>query len=233
VLVKVLAEAIQVRVRKWLESTLTKSSKAVDNGWQVDVSKDNDRFMVIDSKKMPFKILVSVEDDVTYIAFVSGLNLAVLAPDVLLPILTDLMIQNNSMKLSKFCLMGKEQTLCLRTDLYTNYFNKNEFNMALEAVIVGGRWLLAQLGQKEDDAITVKEMTSLGSAELLKGTAKEEVIGKMVKVGFEEDRAKELVNRLAISLGLEKPPKDGEKPKPAADKGAKGKAENPVDNYIW
>ena len=230
---KVLAEPIQVRVRKWLESTINNSSKAVDNGWQVDVSKDNDRFMVIDSKKMPFKILVSVEADVTYIAFVSGLNLAGLAPDVLLPIMTDLLIQNNSMKLSKFCLLGKEQTLCLRTDLYTNYFNKNEFNMALEAVIMGGRWLLAQLGQKEDDAITVKEMTSLGSAEMLKGTPKDEVIAKMVKVGFEEERAKELVNKLAISLGLEKPPKPDQKPKAEADKGAKAKGENPVDNYIW
>jgi hypothetical protein len=55
----------------------------------------------------------------------------------------------------------------------------------------------------------------------------------MVKVGFEEERAKELVNRLAIGLGLEKPPKEDAKAKPAAaDKGGKGK-ENPVDNYIW
>ena len=226
-----MAEAVHVKVKKWLETAIAQSKLAVDHGWSVEPAPDNEAFMVIDSKQMPFKILVSVEEDVTYIAFVSGLNLAVLAPDVLLPILTDLMIQNNSMKLSKFCLMGKEQTLILRTDLYSNYFNKKEFNMALEAVIMGGRWLLAQLGQSEDDSIKVKEMSGLGSAELLKGTPKDEVIAKMVKAGFEEARAKDLVNRLAISLGIEKPPKEDLKAKAVPAKA--GRPDNPVDNYIW
>jgi hypothetical protein len=225
-----MAEAVHVKVKKWLETTIEQSSMAIDHGWAIDVAPDNPKFMVIDSKQMPFKIIVNVEPDVTYIAFVTGLNLQGQPPDVTVNIMTDLLIQNNSMKLSKFCIMGKEETLILRTDLYTNYFNKKEFNMALESVIVGGRWLLAQLGQSENDSIKVKEMSSLGSAELLKGTTKDEVIAKMVKAGFEEVRAKELVNRLAISLGIEKPPKEDPKAKAAPPK---GKAENPVDNYIW
>jgi len=216
---------------KWLQASIAQSKLAVDHGWSVEPAPDNECFMVIDSKQMPFKIIVNVEEDVTYIAFVTGLSLGGQPPEVLLTIMTDLLVQNNSMKLSKFCLMGKEQTLCLRTDLYTNYFNKKEFNMALESVIMGGRWLLAQLGQSEDDSIKVKEMSSLGSAELLKGTPKEEVIAKMVKAGFEDVRAKELVNRLAISLGIEKPPKEDPKAKAVPPK--TGKADNPVDNYIW
>jgi len=229
-----MAEKVHVKVKKWLETAIGNSKMAVDHGWQVEPDPKNDMFMVIDSKQMPFKIIVSVEEDITYIAFVTGLTLGAQPPEVLVPIFTDLLVQNNSMKLSKFCLMGKEQTLCLRTDLYTNYMNKKEFNMALEAVIVGGRWLLAQLGQSEDESIRLKEMTSLGSAELLKGTPKEEVVAKMVKAGFDEAKAKDLVGRLAISLGLEQPPKEDPKAKAAAAAGAKGgKKENPVDNYIW
>jgi len=229
-----MAEPMHVRVRKWLNTAIENSKMAVDHGWSVEPDPKNDKFMVIDSKQMPFKIIVSLEEDITYIAFVTGLNLQGQAPEVLVPIMTDLLVQNNSMKLSKFCLMGKEQTLSLRTDLYTNYMNKKEFNMALESVIMGGRWLLAQLGQSEDESIRVKEMTSLGSAELVKGTTKEEVVAKMVKVGYPEDKAKELVTRLAISLGLEQPPKPDDKAKVAATKGGKaGKPENPVDNYIW
>ena len=233
-LVCFMAEPMNVRVKKWLQTAIDNSKMAVDHGWSVEPDPKNDKFMVIDSKQMPFKIIVSLEEDITYIAFVTGLNLHDQAPEVLVPIMTDLLVQNNSMKLSKFCLMGKEQTLCLRTDLYTNYMNKKEFNMALESVIMGGRWLLAQLGQSEDESIRVKEMTSLGSAELVKGTSKEEVVAKMVKVGFPEDKAKELVTRLAISLGLEQPPKPDDKAKAAVAKGGKaGKPENPVDNYIW
>lgn len=225
-----MADPMRTRVRKWLEQTIEKSEKAVDHGWSVDVSPDDDKFMVIDSQKMPFKIIVDVEDEITYIAFITGLKLVGQPPEVLTTVYRDLLYQNKSMNLSKFCLMDPDDTLILRTDLYTNYMNKKEFNLALEAVIMGGRWLIAQLGQSEDENIRAKEMSSLGSAELLKGTPKEEVVAKMVKAGYEAEEAKALVDRLAVSLGLEMPPAEEEK-------GAKGpkvaKKDNPVDNYIW
>ena len=223
-----MADPVNVRVRKWLEQTIEESEKAVDHGWSVDVQPDDDKFMVIDSKKMPFKIIVSVEKEITYIAFITGLKLANQAPEVLVTVFRDLLYQNKSMNLSKFCLMEPDDTLILRTDLYTNYMNKKEFNLALEAVIMGGRWLIAQLGQTEDENIKAKEMSSLGSAELLKGTPEEEVVAKMIKAGYTEAEAKALVDRLAVSLGLEEPDEKGA----TVVKKVEPK-DNPVDRYIW
>lgn len=222
-------EDMYLTVKKWLEEKLEGSEEAVDNEWTVETAEDNDKFMLIDSPKMPFKVIVSVEDDITYVAFVTGLKLQNMQPDVVAPIYRDLLIQNNTMQLSKFCLMGEDDTLCLRVDLYTHYMDKKEFNMALEAVIMGGRWLIAQLGQTEDENIMAKEMASLGSAELLKGTTKEEVVAKMVKAGYPEDKAKSLVNHLAVSLGLSAP----EDPKAAKAPAVTAKRDNPVDRYIW
>jgi hypothetical protein len=224
-----MADPMPIRVRKWLENTIEKSERAVDHGWQVEVDPKDETFMVIDSPKMPFKIIVSVEKEISYIAFITGLKLAGQASDVLTNVFRDLLYQNKSMNLSKFCLMEPDDTLILRTDLYTNYMNKKEFSIALEAVIMGGRWLIAQLGQSEDENIKAKEMSSLGSAELLKGTPKDEVVAKMIKAGYEEDKAKALVDRLAVTLGLEEAP-DGTKIEPAE---AKDPTENPVDRYIW
>jgi len=224
-----MADPVHVRVRKWLEQTIKKSEKAVDHGWSVDVQPDDDKFMVIDSQKMPFKIIVSVEPEITYIAFITGLKLASQAPEVLITVFRDLLYQNKSMNLSKFCLMEPDDTLILRTDLYSNYMNKKEFNLALEAVIVGGRWLIAQLlGQTEDENIRAKEMSALGSAELLKGTPKEDVVANMIKAGFSEEEATALVDRLAVSLGLEEPTEKGEVVKKKVDP-----RDNPVDRYIW
>lgn len=223
-----MTEDFHLTVKKWLEETLEDSEQAVDNKWKVETDEDNSKFMLIDSPKMPFKIIVSVEEDITYIAFVTGLKLLDQAPEVIAPIYRDLLIQNNVMQLSKFCLMGEDDTLCLRVDLYTHYMDKKEFNMALESVMVGGRWLIAQLGQTEDENVLAKEMASLGSAELLKGASKKDVVEKMVKVGYPEDKATPLVNHLAVSLGLEAPAEDA-----TATPAMTPKRDNPVDRYIW
>jgi hypothetical protein len=224
-------DPIHVKVKKWLLDTIEASERAIDHGWTVDVDLENEKKMTIDTPQMPFRIVVQVDDDLTYCAFITGIDTKDIPPVDIEPIFRDLLLQNKHMGLSKFCLIGESDTLCLRTDLYTKHMNKEEFNMALEAVIIGGRWLIAELGQSEDENRIAKEMSSLGAAELLKGTSHADVIAKMVKAGYKEEDAKVLVSKLATELGLSAPSeteeiKEGEE-EPVDEK------DNPVHKYIW
>ena len=77
----------------------------------------------------------------------------------------------------------------------------------------------------------IKELTSLGSAELLKGASKEEVVTKITKTGFPEDKAKLLVDDIAVQLGLAEAPKEVIQEEVVED--SETEKENPVDRYIW
>jgi hypothetical protein len=222
-------DPIHIKVKKWLENTISSSESAVDHGWTVEVSQDNEKHMTIDTPQMPFKILVQVDDDLTYCAFITAINTKGMGPEMIEPVFRGMLAQNRFMGLSKFCLIGDNDSICLRTDLYTNHMSKDEFNLALEAVILGGRWLIAELGQTEDENRQAKEMTSLGTAELLKGTSMEEVVAKMVKAGFSEDKAKKFVNTLAKELELISPSESQE----SKDQEKVDEKDNPVNKYIW
>jgi hypothetical protein len=222
-------DPIHVKVKKWLENTISSSESAVDHGWTVEVEANNERKMTIDTPQMPFKILVQVDDDLTYCAFITAINTKGVGADIIEPIFRGLLGQNRFMGLSKFCLIGDNDSICLRTDLYTKHMNKDEFNMALEAVILGGRWLIAELGQSEDENRTAKEMVALGSAELLKGTSIEEVVAKMSKTGYDKEKATVMVNTIAEELGLISPSEDKE----TKEKEQEDEKDNPADKYIW
>jgi hypothetical protein len=223
-------DPMHIKVKKWLEKTIESSENAVDHGWTVVVDKENERTMIIDTPQMPFKILVQVDDVLTYCAFVTAIDTKGIPAGEIEPVFRGLLTQNKDMGLSKFCLLGDNDNICLRTDLYTDHMNKDEFNMALEAVILGGRWLIAELGQTEDENRKFKEMASLGAAELLKGTPPEEVVEKMVKTGFSEDTARALVNKISVELGLEAV-SESQEPKEAEEQ--KDERDDPVRKYIW
>jgi hypothetical protein len=220
-------DPVHIKVKKWLENTIESSESAIDHGWTVEVSKENERLMIIDTPQMPFKILVQVDDELTYCAFITSIDTKGVPAHEIEPVLRRLLLQNKDMGLSKFCLLGDHDNICLRTDLYTDYMNKDEFNMALEAVIIGGRWLIAELGQSEDENRIFKEMSSLGAAELLKGTSHEDVVAKMVTTGFPEDKAKALVDKISLELGLTSPAEA------TAGEGQVDEKDDPVRKYIW
>jgi hypothetical protein len=231
-----MAEPARERVKKWLEETIENSEKAVDRGWEVSVSDDDPNVMLIDTEQMPFRLTVLAGDKITYIALVTSIELEELDNDKLGPALRDLMKKSKEVDLVKFCIMDPSDTLMLRADLYSNYMSKNEFNMALESVILGGRWLIAQLGQTEEGNKLVKEMEELGSVELITGTPGPEVVQMMVKAGMEEEDAMSLVVKLKEVLGLEVTDEDTtiytEVPK-EMPKQKKAASDNPVDRYIW
>ena len=225
-------EPMHKKVKKWLVNKIENSKLAVDNEWKVEVAQNDEKLMEIDTPKMPFKLVIHVTPKITYTALITTIKLKNVPPDKLTPVFRDLLLQNKAMEFSKFFLMDDaDDTLCLRTDLYTRYMSKKEFNHSLESVILGGRWLIAELGQTEDENRQVKEMTSLGSAELLKGTSKEDIVAWMVKTGFSEEKAMALVNRIAVELGLEE--KQITKAEENVTEDSESEEDNPVDRYIW
>jgi hypothetical protein len=223
-------EPMHKKVRRWLETKIENSKLAVDNQWKVEVAPDNEKLMEIDSPKMPFKLIVNVTDKITYTALVTTITFKNNPPEKLAPVYKQLLIQNKAMEFSKFYLI-EDDILCLRTDLYTRYMSKKEFNHSMESVILGGRWLIAQLGQSEDENRQIKEMTSLGTAEFLKGASKEEVIAKIVKAGFSREKASDLVDSILTQLGLEGVTKQVVEEKDTEDE--EDEKDNPVDRYIW
>lgn len=226
-------EPMHKKVKRWLETKIENSKLALDNKWKVEVAPDNERLMEIDTPKMPFKLIINVTKKVTYTALITDIKLKNIPPDKRGPVFKELLVQNKAMEFSKFYLTDDDETLCLRTDLYTRYMSKKEFNHSLESVILGGRWLIAQLGQSEDENRKIKEMTSLGSAELLKGALKEDVVAKMVKTGFPQEKARALVNKISVELGLEEAPSPEVEEEAEETEDAEAKVDNPVDRYIW
>ncbi len=218
----------QEKIRKWLEKTIKDSQQAVDHGWMIE---EDGSTMVIDTEQMPFKIIIQVDDDLTYIAVKTAIYTKDKPVEIAESVFRSLLKKNKAMGLSKFFLMDEDDTLCLRTDLYTQHMDKKEFNLALESTILGGRWLIAELGETEEDNRFAKEMATLGSAELLKGTPMEEVETKMVEAGYPEDQAVELVKSLAYQLGLiEKEEKEIEEVQVQTTEEEDTSA---VDRYIW
>ncbi len=213
------------KISKWLKKKIEDSEKAVDHGWEIMGLDDGG--MVIDTDQMPFKIIVRVEDDLTYIAVMTNIHTAGQPMDNTEPVFRELLRKNKTMGMTKFFLMDEEDTLCLRTDLFTQYMNKEEFNRALEETILGGRWLIAQLGESEDANRIAKEMAELGSAELLKGTAPEDVSAKMVEAGYSQEQAKALVDNLMVQLGMKEKAQEEVVAKQAEED------TSAVDNYIW
>ncbi len=218
----------QEKIRKWLEKTIKDSQQAVDHGWIIE---EEGSTMVIDTEQMPFKIIIQVDDDLTYIAVKTAIYTKDKPVEIAESVFRSLLKKNKAMGLSKFFLMDEDDTLCLRTDLYTQHMDKKEFNLALESTILGGRWLIAELGETEEDNRFAKEMATLGSAELLIGTPMEEVEAKMVEAGYPEDQAVILVKSLAYQLGLiEKEENESEDVQIQTPEEEDTSA---VDRYIW
>ncbi len=234
-------DPIHEKVRKWLEIRIKHSEKALDNGWIVEVDDEDPRSMVIDTPKMPFKLTVLVEERITFIALITAVHTVNASNDDAAGVFRTLLQKNRTMEISKFFLTSDADTICLRTDLYTDHMNKNEFNIALESVILGGRWLIAQLGETEDANRLAKEMVTLGSAELVQGTSEEDVVAMMIEAGYPEDQAHLLISKLKIDLGMAEPAEDEtEAATPATEETdedvyvpTEPTGENPVDRYIW
>ena len=60
----------QEKISKWLKKKIEDSERAIDHGWEIEEG-DEPNIMIIDTPQMPFKIIVQVDEEITYIAFVT------------------------------------------------------------------------------------------------------------------------------------------------------------------
>ena len=90
---------VHVKVKKWLEDVIESSEKAVDRGWKVEVDEDDETVMLVDSDQVPFRLTVVAGPDVTYIAFITGLNLKGAEAGALAPALREMLVKNKAVDL--------------------------------------------------------------------------------------------------------------------------------------
>ena len=218
----------------WLEDVIENSEKAVDSGWTVVVDPDDETIMIIDSDQTPFKITAVAGEEITYLAFVTNLELKGIDADALAPAMRAMLVKNREVDFVKFCLMGDDDTVMLRTDLFSQHMNKDGFNMALEYLILLGRWLIAEIEKSGHTDETMRELEKLSAAALLRGMDPDDVRDNLIKAGVGEVKAMETISHLIDILSIQVDEGDeglvtiAEVPKKR--RATKGDA---VDKYIW
>ncbi len=228
-----MSDPVHVKVKKWLEDVIESSEKAVDRGWKVEVDDDDETVMLVDSDQVPFRLTVVAGPDVTYIAFITGLNHKGADAGALAPALREMLVKNKAVDFVKFCLMEPDDTVMLRSDLYSKHMQKDEFNEALEYLLLLGQWFIAELNKGDNVDDMVGELEKLATGALLNGTDPEEVNANLVKAGIPEADAERMVVHLMELLSIvDDGAQEGEKVTAEVPKVKKARRGD-VDRYVW
>jgi len=137
-------------IKEWFSGVDEKSDMIIDERWEMhDLNGDSNRFAV-SNENLPFEMGVYINRDFANINIYTNLETASWDVKDQRNIYHDLLIQNKKGLFVKYYLSGENDTVALRTELNLEFLNKNEFNDALQAVMVGSMWLMKKMGMLEE-----------------------------------------------------------------------------------
>ena len=188
-------------IKEWFEQEEPESDLIIDEKWNMsDLNGEATRFAV-SNENLPFEIGVYVNREFAHISVYSNLETANWDVKDQRDIYHDLLIQNNKDLFAKYYLMGDMDTVAVRTEVDLEYFNKKEFNDALQAVILGSMWLLRKMGLLDESSCEVSEEELLENRilkMLAKGQKKHEIISCLIENDrMDPETATEIVFNLA------------------------------------
>ena len=120
------------QVIQWLAGGDETSTNLVDIPWKV---RDLDKFLVLESDKVPFSLFLSFEEKTVKIFFRTGIETAVLENQPRLAIYRTLLLLNRQIDLVKFMLDGMNEEVVSRVDLELEGLTKAELNEGLNTLL--------------------------------------------------------------------------------------------------
>ena len=183
------------QVIQWLAGGDETSTNLVDIPWKV---RDLDKFLVLESDKVPFSLFLSFEEKTVKIFFRTGIETAVLENQPRLAIYRTLLLLNRQIDLVKFMLDGMNEEVVSRVDLELEGLTKAELNEGLNTLLSSIYLMIRALKLEEQfQAEVTQRMVMMVQDMINQGKSRDDIENYLVaKVGLNKEDAEILLNRL-------------------------------------
>ncbi|MEM0157322.1 MAG: hypothetical protein QXN26_04570 [Thermoplasmataceae archaeon] len=183
------------QVIKWLAGGDETSTNLVDIPWKV---RDLDKFLVLESDKVPFSLFLSFEEKIVKIFFRTGIETAVLENQPRLAIYRTLLLLNRQIDLVKFMLDGMNEEVVSRVDLELEGLSKMELNEGLNTLLSSIYLMIRALKLEEQfQAEVTQRMVMMVQDMINQGKSRDDIENYLVaKVGLNKEDAEILLNKL-------------------------------------
>ena len=188
------------QVIQWLAGGDETSTNLVDIPWKV---RDLDKFLVLESDKVPFSLFLSFEEKTVKIFFRTGIETAVLENQPRLAIYRTLLLLNRQIDLVKFMLDGMNEEVVSRVDLELEGLTKAELNEGLNTLLSSIYLMIRALKLEEQfQAEVTQRMVMMVQDMINQGKSRDDIENYLVaKVGLSKEDAEILLNRLIGQSG--------------------------------
>jgi hypothetical protein len=183
------------QVIQWLAGGDETSTNLVDIPWKV---RDLDKFLVLESDKVPFSLFLSFEEKTVKIFFRTGIETAVLENQPRLAIYRTLLLLNRQIDLVKFMLDGMNEEVVSRVDLELEGLTKAELNEGLNTLLSSIYLMIRALKLEEQfQAEVTQRMVMMVQDMINQGKSRDDIENYLVaKVGLNKEDAEILLNKL-------------------------------------
>ncbi len=183
------------QVIQWLAGGDETSTNLVDIPWKV---RDLDKFLVLESDKVPFSLFLSFEEKIVKIFFRTGIETAVLENQPRLAIYRTLLLLNRQIDLVKFMLDGMNEEVVSRVDLELEGLSKMELNEGLNTLLSSIYLMIRALKLEEQfQAEVTQRMVMMVQDMVNQGKSRDDIENYLVaKVGLSKEDAEILLNKL-------------------------------------
>lgn len=183
------------QVIQWLAGGDETSTNLVDIPWKV---RNLDKFLVLESDKVPFSLFLSFEEKTVKIFFRTGIETAVLENQPRLAIYRTLLLLNRQIDLVKFMLDGMNEEVVSRVDLELEGLTKAELNEGLNTLLSSIYLMIRALKLEEQfQAEVTQRMVMMVQDMINQGKSRDDIENYLVaKVGLSKEDAEILLNKL-------------------------------------
>lgn len=184
------------RILEWLRTGRDEAEDIIDLPWEV--KKVGETHYVAEHPKIPFLLNIVFADDFIRLAVPSGIETMAMRLEERLKTYHTLLVLNERMNMLKFTLSGMNDEITLRVDLDEKSLEKEEFNDALTALLVGMNVLMNSLGLTEEFREAIFERLSMLIIERLqRGMGEAEILSFLTKkVGLNREEARALLSEI-------------------------------------
>jgi len=138
------------KIRNWFSEGDDDSDWIIDEEWKLTELNEKTEDFAVSHENLPFDIGIYIKREIVKLIVYTDLKTKKWSVEGQRDIYRDLLIRNNKDLFTKYYLVGENNRVAVRTDINLLSYNKEEFNDALQAVILGTKWLLNKTGALED-----------------------------------------------------------------------------------
>jgi len=187
------------KIKGWLEKGKDRADTLIGLPWDISENRqDNLTVMAVHHPSVPFIITVNITESFAKLGIETDIETDFLEPTDRLKIYKTLLTLNGLSNLMKIGIIGVESKIAIFADLDLESLNKEEFNDALSALVMGAYSVYKSLGLEDRlNQATFQKLAYLAYHQLEEGKDPSEVVLYLSsRTGLEEKEAEEIVNSI-------------------------------------